>query len=131
MKPMKFSFAAALVLSLSACTTTIQSGSHYYRAAGESASVSISGTATRDELALSPEFTVDIRADGTPICSGPAPGKLFGSLRGKTVECDCMTTSGATSCALIGSSFSCSQESNLRCFVFVDGERAADIAFKP
>lgn len=122
-----FPILAALLLS--ACSTTLISPAHTYRAPGETDSTTIAGTMKRDKALVGWNYAVTVTANGNQVCQGAAPGRMTGFMGARKVECECMTTSGGPQCFAVGTSFSCVAEENVRCFVFVDRERAADLTF--
>lgn len=127
---MKTPLIIAAALALSACASTRSSSAHYYRSPGEAQSHTITGSVHRTKAFVGWDYTVMIRADDSPICEGSAPGHLRGYFRDKPVECDCMAVSGATQCFSVGTSLSCAADENMRCFVFIAGDRAADLTFQ-
>jgi len=127
---LRLSIIIATAALLSACSTTRISSSHYYRAPGETASNTITGSVLQEKALFGYDFNVTVTANGSTICKGPAPGRLTGKLGDKPVECECMATTGDLSCAAINTSFACATDQKIRCFVFVDGDRAADLSFQ-
>ena len=120
--------AVIFALALSACSTTNYSSAHYYRAPGATEQVTIAGQVLKERAFVGYNFTVTVTANGYPICHGSAPGRLTGEFNGKQTECECMPISGDRRCYFVGTSGSCVQDQNVRCFVFIGGDRAADLA---
>ena len=105
------------LLALSACATTYTSPTQYYRAAGQTDRLAISGTLLRSPGMTTVTNTVDIFINGRRVTGGEFSGgsaEFFGDFDGKPVSADCSTV-------LSGDLV------NVRCVVYVSGERAATL----
>lgn len=116
------------VLALAACATTTVSPAHYYRAAGDAGQLEISGTVVRSHTFSATGYAheVALAVNGTEVARGDMGGgnslDLRGDYQGRKIDAACGVLAGA--------SFT-DYRPYVRCMVFVNGERAANLDLKP
>lgn len=110
---MKQFFALALAALLSGCAGYGSAPTQYYRAAGQSERLAISGYLNVDYGLFSETRTIYIQVNGETLISGAVATEreFSATYAGRAITADCTAT----------------QAGGVKCVVYVDGERAATI----
>lgn len=118
-----------LALALAGCATHSAAPSQYYRAVGATDQLAISGTLRQRPGFMTRDMNnqVAIMINGQQVAGGTFTGgalELAGSYDGKPVTVDCSAIASG------GFSFS-TNPTNVKCLVFIAGDRAASLLLAP
>lgn len=125
----KISILAALVLS--ACGTVTQVPPQFYRAQGQADQLAISGTLSQSKGVFTDTNDITVSINGETVIKGTIEkgSKEFpGMYAGKPVSADCSVVSaGSVASYLLNGS----DRTDVKCTVYVAGERAANLVMVP
>lgn len=120
-----------LPLALAACASTAVAPSQYYRSAGAADQVAIAGTLRQSDGLFSTSNDVAITFNGERVAGGVFTGgsaEFSGTHGGKPVLADCSAVAaGSMSHILMWGS----DRTDVKCTVFIAGERAASFLLVP
>lgn len=126
---MKRATFLALAVALTACAQApITSPAGFYRPRGADDQLQITATISPESV-FSSDRTITILIDGSPAASGPSNRSFSSTWRSRKIEADCHHGGGvftgltAATLSLVGA-----DRPDVRCMVFINGERAASLA---
>ena len=128
---MKLAFALALCAAVAGCASTANAPSQFYRSAGQSDQIAIAGTLKQGFGLSSPSNEVAITINGQRVAGGSFNGgsaEFAGTYESKPVIADCSAVAaGSIGHQLLWGS----DRVDVKCLVFVAGERAASFLLVP
>lgn len=121
----------ALPLLVAACASTANAPAQYYRAAGQPDQIAVAGSLKQSQGLLSATNQVSITINGQTVASGEFSGgsaEFSGAFNGKPVLADCSAVAAGNLMHQLTWGY---DRTDVKCLVFVAGERAANLMLIP
>lgn len=128
---MKKRITALAVLALSACGTVTQVPPQFYRAQGQTDQLAIAGTLSQSKGVFSDTNDITVTINGETVIKGTiekGTKEFPGTYAGKPVSADCAVVSAGSIASML---LSGSDRTDVKCTVYVAGERAANLVMVP
>lgn len=128
---MKRGLLVVAALLLSACASNATAPAQYYRAAGQQEQLAVAGTLQQTQGLTTATNQVSVTINGQRVAGGEFSGgsaEFSGSFNGKPVIADCSAIAAGNLMHQLTWGY---DRTDVKCLVFIAGERAANLMLVP